>query len=161
MCSGFTRPILEYTQDPITYVESGYILHLRNRLSALSASLWIEDAWSPKLQRVGDESIMERFIPIPNITRAELRRANAVCLYLHVVTIADLADLTGTFIPSGMLTGDWLAGLDLKWPYQPLLPPPFWLSFRRCLRRSFCSCMPQTTWAHHFMTLDTPLSRWK
>jgi hypothetical protein len=72
MCSGFTRPILEYTQDPITYVESGYILHLRNRLSALSASLWIEDTWSPKLQRVGDESIMERFIPIPNITRAEL-----------------------------------------------------------------------------------------
>ena len=161
MSLGFTRLILEYTQDPITYVESGYILHLCNRLSAHGASLWIEDAWSPELQCVGDESIIEHFISIQHITRAELCRANAVRLYLQVVTIADLADLMGTFVPSGMLTGDWQAGSDLKWPYQPLLPPSFWSSFRCCLRRSFCSRMPPMTWAHHSMNLNIPLGRWK
>ena len=41
------------------------------------------------------------------ITKGMLEKANAVRLFLRVATIADLTDLSGTFIPSGMLVGNW------------------------------------------------------
>jgi hypothetical protein len=139
MVAGFMQPLLEYTNLPLVYAGNSYLLDIRSRLAALDASLWVEKAWSPPLQREGDESLMERFVQIPNITRAELRRANAVRLYLRVVTIADLADVGGSYIPAGMLNGDWQAGSDLKWPFQPMPPKPFWRTFRHCLQRTFCT----------------------
>ncbi len=78
-------------------------MDLRRRLAEMDASIWIQAAWSPKLQRVGGASIMEVFNAIPGITRAKLRRANAVHLFLHVVTMADLCDVQGTHIQDGML----------------------------------------------------------
>ena len=51
---------------------------------------------------------MEGFSQCPHISRAMLRKANAVCIYLRVVIIADLVDVGGTFIPAGILTGKWL-----------------------------------------------------
>jgi len=68
--------------------------------------MWIEDAWQPKLQRIGDESIMEHFSQIPKITKVQLKLANSIRLYLRVVTIADLTDPQGISIRDGMLTGD-------------------------------------------------------
>ena len=47
----------------------------------------------------------------------QLKQANTVWLYLRVVTITDLSNTKGTFIPNGMLNGDWQAGSNLKWPY--------------------------------------------
>ena len=59
-----------------------------------------------------------------------------------------------------MLNGDWQVGSELKWPYQPLPPKPFWATFRRCLRRSFCSLAPAASRAHYFIDLDVPLGGW-
>jgi len=50
----------------------------------------------------------------------KLKRANAVQIYLRVVTIADLTDLRGICIRDRMLTGEWQTGSDIKWPHQPL-----------------------------------------
>ena len=114
MCSGFVEPILESVADAIEYLSLSYIINLRTRLREMKAYVWIEKSWTPKLQREGDMSIMQAFVQCPSISRAMLKQANAVRLYLRVVTIADLADVGGTFIPSGMLTGAWTAGTDLK-----------------------------------------------
>ena len=160
MCAGFTSPILEHTAIGVRYLEQSYIIELRTRLHEMQASLWIEKKWTPALQRVGDHSLMEQFAQLPGITRTALRQANAVRLYLRVVTIADLADVGGTFIPANMLDGGWRAGSDLKWPYQPIPPKHFWHTFRRCLRRSFCSNSPPFQRASHSMDLDTPLGAW-
>ena len=103
----------------------------------------------PKLQRVGDEAI-----------RAQLRQANAVRLYLRVVTISDLSDTTGQYIPSGSLNGDWQAGSSLMWPYQPRPPKSFFATFRKLIRQTFCTNTP----IHHYhkdsMNLDHPLGKW-
>jgi ribonuclease HI len=126
----------------------------------MKAFLWIEDIWVPQLQREGDEALMQRFLRCPQISRAMLRQANAVRLYLRVVTIADLADAGGTFIPAGMLTGKWQAGSDLKWPYQPLPPAKFWSAFQRCLRLTFSTRTPPYHHPTHSLELDRTLGKW-
>ena len=50
--SGFVAPILCETKPPIpiTYINGSYILELRRRMGTIyNVSLWIEDAWTPKL----------------------------------------------------------------------------------------------------------------
>ena len=160
LSSGLTTPILEYVDTPIVYLDTTFFLDLRRRLAEVNASLWIEDIWTPALQRDGDSSLMGAFTSIPRVTAGVLRRANAVRLYLRVVTIADLADPTGLFIPDGMLTGDWQAGSDLLWPYQPKPPKVYWATFRRCLRLTFCTTTPSHERPANGMTLDTRLGTW-
>ena len=160
MCSGFVEPILESVTDVIEYLSPSYIISLRTRLREMKAYIWIEKSWAPKLQREGDVSIMQAFVQCPKITRAMLKQANAVRLYLRVVTIADLADVGGTFIPSGMLTGEWTAGTDLKWPYQPKPTAAAWSTFRRCLRLTFCTKTPPYSRPSHSLELDSSLGRW-
>lgn len=160
LCSGYCEPILSSTTGTIDYLEQSYIIDLRRRLAELGADIWVETAWYPRLQRVGDASIMETFNSIPGISRAKLRRANAVRLFLRVVTIADLCDVQGTHIRDGMLQGDWQAGSDLRWPFQPNPPKPFWATFRWCLRQSFCTTTCPHQPASYSMRLDTPLGTW-
>ena len=160
LCSGFTSPILEHTHGEITYLQPSYITALRHRLRDIQATLWIEKKWTPKLQRSGDKSIMEAVLELPGITRAKLRQVNAVRLYMRVVTIADITDVGGTFIPAGQLDGKWQAGSDIKWPYQPSPPAVFWRTFRSCIRLAFCSRTPPHQHAHHSLFLDYPLGQW-
>jgi hypothetical protein len=126
LCSGLTSPILASPTIRLDYLDQSYIMHLRSRLAAMDCSLWIERAWTPVCQRVGDKSLMGKFITIPKI-------ANSVRLFLRVVTISDLADIAGRIIPEGILTGDWQANSDLKWPYQPKPSKAAWRDFRSCL----------------------------
>ena len=160
LCSGFVTPLLQNTTRRLDYLDHSYIIHLRRRLALVDGSLWIEKAWIPSIQRDGDESIMERFSSLRGITRAKLRQANAVRLYLRVITIADLADLSGKTIQEGILTGSWRANSDLRWPYQPLPPDTFWATFRSCLRRAFATATPPTQPILNSMTLDTQLGNW-
>ena len=125
----------------------------------LGADIWVESAWYPRLQRVGDASIMEAFNSIPGISRANCR-ANAVRLFLRVVSIADLCNVQGTHIRDGMLQGDWQVGSDFKWPFQPKPPKPFWATFRWCLRQSFCTTTCPHQPASYCMKLDAPLGTW-
>ena len=68
LSSGLTQPILEFTFPPLEYLDASYLLHLRQRLSEINASIWVEKAWTPQLQRVGDASLMEKFTLLPNIS---------------------------------------------------------------------------------------------
>jgi hypothetical protein len=73
----------------------------------MDAYMWIEKQWTPAEQRVGDKSLMEAFLEIPGITPATLRQANAVRLFLWVISIVDITDIGGTFIPADTHGGKW------------------------------------------------------
>ena len=103
---------------PIVYVDRGHLVKLRARMGEYDASLWIEQAWTPKLQREGDASLMEAFVKIPGVTRRKLQLANIARIWIGVVTIADLANASGDCIPDGNVTGNWRAGSGLEWPNQ-------------------------------------------
>lgn len=158
--TGVGSPLLQRTTPPIVYAGHSFILNLQDQLAYINTSLWIEDAWQHPLQREHDEFIMDCFILIPRLTRSQLQQANAVRLYLRVLTIADLADPTGQFIPDGNMSGNWQGGSDIHWPYQPKPPKRFWATFQRCIGLTFCSSTSPHQPAHYGMDLDTPLGKW-
>ncbi len=158
--TGVGPPLMEITTPPIKYAGATFLLSLRDQLARIDGSLWIEDIWSPLLQREHDKFIMDRLLRIPGITTTQLHKANAVRLYLRVLTIADIAHPSGKFIPDGNLSGNWQGGSDLHWPYQPKPPPHFWAEFQRCIRRSFCTTTPPNQPTHYGMDLDTQLGKW-
>ena len=105
---------MEDTRPRMDYVDQGLLASLQGRAREIKATMWIENVWAPKLQQENNGAIMERFSGIQEATPGELKKVNAVRLYLRVITIADLTHPSGGYIPDGMLTGDWQAGSDLE-----------------------------------------------
>ena len=136
--SGLTTPIMDDTSTPITYLEDGYIAHLRHRLHELKGSVWIENVWVPALQRLKDASLMDRFSQVKGATKHKLRIANECRIFLRVITIAELADINGRFISPDRLDGTWQAKSNLRWPTQCKPTKKMWDVFRWFLRKSFC-----------------------
>ena len=161
LVSGFVRPILEVTKPRFDLFNNSFILDLRRRLSEIDASLWIERAWTPSLQREGDSSIMERISSLSGMTLRKLYRVNACRLYMRVITISDLVNESGTHIPDNMLEGEWQAGSDLLWPRQESPPKPWWALFRQCLRRGYATSTNPHQPSSYSMKLDYPLGRWR
>ena len=61
--SGLTEHILEKPCDNLNIIiKKGQIQHLHDRLNDLGGEIWIENAWKPNLQRVGDKSLMKTFL---------------------------------------------------------------------------------------------------
>jgi hypothetical protein len=65
--AGLTDPILEDTKTWTPYLEEGLIQHIRDRLEHLGGNISVEDVWYPKLQRVGDISIMKALSRLPGV----------------------------------------------------------------------------------------------
>ena len=61
----------------------------------------------PKLQRTNNEAIMELFTTLLGATKRQLDKCNQVCLYLRVITLADLVHGSGGYIPDKALTRKW------------------------------------------------------
>ena len=76
--SGFISPIMEDITLPIDYIDKGWIIGLRERIRAVDAGIWIEEAWTPDLQREGDTSIMEVVSQLFGITPLQLFKVNEV-----------------------------------------------------------------------------------
>ena len=62
--TGFVTPIMEDIRPRMDYVDQGLLASLQGRMREIKATMWIEKAWAPKLQRENDGEIMERFAAI-------------------------------------------------------------------------------------------------
>jgi hypothetical protein len=170
LVAGLTEPVLEDTEIGIRYVDRGFISCLQDRLGEIDGSLWVEDAWTPKKQRVDDESLMERFsmgLKAPRNATGKvksimsidiLKKLNAVRMYMRVITVADLTDLSGTVVSYDKLTGDFRADSELEWPNQPKPPSTWFKLFRKFFRQTFCWNMPPGSDGD--FELDDPLGDW-
>ncbi|KAL9183004.1 LOW QUALITY PROTEIN: hypothetical protein ACHAXT_004791 [Thalassiosira profunda] len=164
---GFVRPIMEFTTLPIRYASmkgefDGYFLSLRQRLADIDGSLWLEDAWTPTLQREGDASIMKRLVESKLFSPSVLSRANNARLYLRVITIADLASEKGHYIPDGRFTFRWhIPGwLRFTLSRHPMPTPERPRPAEQCIQRTFCIFAPPYQRLAYSMPLDTPLGKW-
>jgi hypothetical protein len=88
--SGLTSFILDDIKHNLTYLEEGFIAHLRERLRELDGGIHVEGAWIPHLQRINDVSIMEKLLELNEVTKRELEHANQCRKYLRVITIAEI-----------------------------------------------------------------------
>ena len=159
LASGFVLPILEATSADIDYIDNGWIIDLRKRLDDIGAKLWIEDARQPKLQREGDYSLMERFLSVKT-TAKQRTQLRMVLHWLRVITIADLTDPTGQYIPGYKLTGDWQADSPFEWPKQPKPSKRAFAEFRKFLRNTIC--LEESAWqpTTNDLRITTALGQW-
>ena len=113
LVSRLTTHALDNMNVSLDYMDPGWIIALCAQMREIGASLWIEDAWATDLQQEGDSSIMETLSNLSWMTPLQLRRENTMRLYMKVITVLDLADPTGQFIPDGRLTEEWQAESNL------------------------------------------------
>ncbi len=155
-------------------MEDGWLLHLRQRLAHLNGSIWVEEAWTPKLQRVGDASIMEALTNLSDVTTGELIAANNCRMYLRVITLSDIVTLDGRIIDKGLIDGSTRTDSQLRWPMQPKPTAQMLDTFRRLLKRAFStnrrlpSTMPPSTLkkksnsiAYHFVREGCARDEWR
>ena len=165
LLSGFVTPVLTAPAIVITYTPQGLITHIRSRLNALSGELHIEKAWTPKLQRKEDDSIMERVSANNELSKTEKRLTNELRIYKRVICISDLASPDGATIPWDRLQADhnWRAlpphEFDMEWPNVPPPTSAHYLAFRKALRKIFCTSMGPCQRRSYI--LDTPLGQWR
>ena len=76
LASGFVANIMMIPQIQINYLNVGWLPHLRAILTVLGEWISIENAWSPCLQRMGDDSLMEIIAACTTLTTIEKRSAN-------------------------------------------------------------------------------------
>ncbi|KAL3784917.1 hypothetical protein ACHAWO_001204 [Cyclotella atomus] len=145
--------------DGMDYIDNGWIIDLRKRLNDIGGQLWVEDAWQPKPQREGDYSLMERFLSVKT-TKTQRKQLRMVLHWLRVITIADLADPTGQYIPGEKLTGDWQAESPFEWPQQPKPSKRAFALFRKFLRNTIC--LNESSWQppNSDLSITTPLGQW-
>jgi hypothetical protein len=136
LVSGMVKPIMHEVEDDLPYLGVGWITHIRERLRAMNGRIWIEQQWCPTLQRAHDEAIMILFMRIKGMTKGKLEKLNYVRLFLHVITIADLANEQGNIIPGHRFSGKWQANSSLEWPDIPTPPPHYFTMIRSMLRQA-------------------------
>jgi hypothetical protein len=134
---GFTTPLFEAPLAKLDYIDQGWITNLIHRLGKAGLTLWIENCWTPKLQREHDVSLMEHLLRL-DTTKRERKDVSSCLKYMGVVTLADLADEKGILIPGDRLIGAWRADSAFEWPHQPKPSKRAWAKFRWFLRETLC-----------------------
>jgi hypothetical protein len=102
---------------------------------------------------------MERFLSVKT-TAKQRTQLRMVLHWLRVITIADLADPTGQYIPGYKLTGDWQADSPFEWPKQPKPSKRAFAEFRKFLRNTIC--LEESAWqpTTNDLQITTALGQW-
>ena len=118
---------MEGTFLPVPRLEKSWLSSMRKRLNDLGGCMMIKYQWGPAIQGERDELIMEWFCELTKskcvgATAKRLRTANEVCIWLRVITAADLANVGGTCISYDRLEGSWGNCSTLNWPDKVASP---------------------------------------
>ena len=103
----------------------------------LKASIQIENIWYLKKQRENDIRIMEKNMSLKGITNSQMEVINMCQVYLRIIMISDLANISGNAIPPGRMLGQWRKESKLEWPDITKPPPKALKIFRRIMVKAF------------------------
>jgi hypothetical protein len=102
---GVSYSFLESVKSPLPQLESKWLSSLRQFLARSDAHLHIDMPNLPHLQRLHDCNIMDAIQSSRKFTNTEICRLNYCRLFLNVVTISDLTDISGRHLDSSKLVG--------------------------------------------------------
>jgi hypothetical protein len=97
-----TEPILE-CRTQLPYINSNWIMHLRQVLNEINGCLEINNIWLPKLQCSQDIPLMKAFLTKTTI-RADLKVLNNWRLYFKVIFFSEICFPSGIAIQPQYLT---------------------------------------------------------
>ena len=104
LVSGLICHVFESLDIPITYLPTGWLPRIHNRLCVRGGSILIKDACKPHSQQLEDDSITEVIVANTVLTPNEKLLANECRMWLRVITISDIADMDGQSIIDSVTT---------------------------------------------------------
>jgi hypothetical protein len=96
--AGTAQPILEDITIPLLYLECRYLSSTRLFLRDLGGQIRVDETFTQSKERANDIFIMDFAISSGLFTAADLAILNYCRLHLHVTTISELFDASGTCI---------------------------------------------------------------
>jgi len=103
--SGTSTPIMEDTED-LPHIPAHIIQATRKYMRTVNVIIEVDSVDIPPTQRQGDLHLMDIAVKSWVFKAAALRRINYCHLYLHVVTVADIANASGTAVHTEMWWGE-------------------------------------------------------
>jgi hypothetical protein len=93
LLAGTKQPIFQ-SKDDLSYVQMNWLLHIRNFLMEINATLEISNLWRPQKQCQNDQFLMKAFRD-KKATKAELIVLNNWRLYYKVTLLSEIVFATG------------------------------------------------------------------
>jgi len=91
-----TSLLIDTDPDKLRYLEARWLPSLRTSLNQFGATLIVDEDFVPRPERSDDQYIMDIAYRVPGIDATTIRIINYCRLYLHVTTVSELFDATGT-----------------------------------------------------------------
>jgi len=96
--AGISRAILGYPRITVPHLEARWINSLRQFLASIRGRIQVDIDYVQPKEREGDKYIMEMAMQSRLFTRQEMQIINYCRLFLHVTTVSELFNATGTQI---------------------------------------------------------------
>ena len=155
---GSSLPHFHYPLTQVLkYCTHNWFLNVWDFLLSIHGTIHLERAWKLELQRTNDVSLMDSFMMhVPHLPPQDLKCLNACCIFLQVITLADITDGSGTHILPSSLQGtrhnDWHS--SYTWPHQIRPSPEAWRVWCKTLCTQFCTISASNR-------LQRPLGIWQ
>jgi len=138
--AGTSFNLLEEPSIPIEYVETCWIMNLRQFLDTYGLHVHITCPNIPKIACDNDEFLMDAFrLRGDNYGPDMMTQLNACRMYLKVQRVSDICDARGTRIRKEVLAGIECAQYSntSRWPRQGRPTKKMWSNWKRALKYTF------------------------
>jgi len=91
-----TSILIDTSPDKLSYLEARWLPSMRQALHQFDATLTVDEDFVPRPERSDDKYIMDLALSFPDLGDTTLRIINYCRLYLHITTISEMFDASGT-----------------------------------------------------------------
>lgn len=148
--AGTDFDILALPQVPLEYVESCWIMHIREFAATYGLRIDLTDNPRQQLQCDHDCFLMDSFRD-HGFSKAAMRRLHACRLYLRVQRLSDITEGDGQYLLQTALRGvRSYYESELVWPRQERPPTKWWKEWKRALLKVYSANgqLPNHPWAN-------------
>ena len=137
--AGTANHLLGNPVDPIDYIETCWIMSIRDFLRTYDLRVDFSAAPLPTIQCEHDEFLMDALRERGQCTASELQRLNACRMMLQVARVSDIASADGRFLRTDCLKGvnSGTFKSTTSWPRQGQPPKQWWVLWKKKIQAVF------------------------
>jgi ribonuclease HI len=137
--AGTRKRLLAEPTDDIDYIETCWIMNIRDFIRSYGLRLDMTTYEEPVAQSRQDEFIMDAIRERGGCTATQLQRINACRMFLRVTRLSDIASADGKSLRKECLMGRQANPFvsTMRWPRQGKPPKVWWSLWRNKLRHVF------------------------
>jgi ribonuclease HI len=163
--AGTQRHLLAEPTDDIDYIETCWIMCIRDFLRTYGLRIDMTTNEEPVVQSLKDEFLMDAIRVRGECTATQLQKINACRMYLRVTRLSDIASADGRHIRMECLKGQQLHAFQskMRWPRQGNPPKNWWTLWSKTLRHVFTADGSNSRLRHSLgaWTESMKTSEWK